>query len=218
MTDQLQSFPQEDRRHLINWRNDSGETVPAFGIVQATSFDEDELVYSIDKPGAVGDLFFVNGPQSVDDGDYGDSMLWEHGPVALIEEGSTTPSSMVGPIEDSWKLGHGTRFQMLTTISNGVAGVTTAGACRRRRAIMLGKLDKADSTLGALPPTAYAALVYTTSTGVLAYERKGSGSVRSVLVANFFVGIEIEQGTYVKIEELHGWWEPYAADCPPEDT
>jgi len=220
MTDQLQSFPQEDRRDVITWRNDSGQTIPAFAVVQATAFDSVNLVYSVDQPSAVGDLFFANGPEDITAGRYGESKPWEQGPAVLIEQGASTPSSQVGPIAGSWKLGHGTRFQMVTSVfSSGLAGVRPAAASNRRRAMMLGTLSPTASVIGVPPPTANAALLYTTGAGVLDYERLSNSSIRTVQVVNFLTGIAIEAGTYVRIEELHGFWEPYVADCPsePED-
>jgi hypothetical protein len=57
------------------FRNDSGETCPAFGCLKVTDAEEDSTtgryVLVIDKPDGTGGPFFFNGPREVLDGEYG---------------------------------------------------------------------------------------------------------------------------------------------------
>ena len=53
-------------------------------------------------------------------------------------------------------------------------------------------------------------------------KRKTNGdftlSSQEKTVVNRFKHISINAGTYIKIEFIDGEWQPYAADCPSEDS
>jgi hypothetical protein len=52
--------------------------------------------------------------------------------------------------------------------------------------------------------------------------RKANGDLTQtaliLTVVNRFKNISVNAGTYVKIEHIDGEWQPYAADCPSEDS
>jgi hypothetical protein len=52
--------------------------------------------------------------------------------------------------------------------------------------------------------------------------RKANGDLTQtaliLTVVNRFKNISVNAGTYVKIEHIDGEWQPYAADCPGEDS
>lgn len=62
------------------------------------------------------------------------------------------------------------------------------------------------------PSTAPAKILVMNATGDLKL------TSTEVTVVNRFMNISIEAGTYVKIENMYGEWQPYAADCPGDSS
>jgi len=77
----------------INFRNDSGEEIPPYGLVHITGSINFEgmLIFTVDKPATSNVLkskVFINGPAAVADGKYGTAQL---GPIfRIIHDGALT--------------------------------------------------------------------------------------------------------------------------------
>jgi hypothetical protein len=110
----------------LRWLNTSGETIPAYGVVQlrdnyASGYNQ------ASKPNSSSGLFFVNGPVAVLDTKKGESQLWNRPRLALVS-GSPTVGTQVGPVEDSWEMSEeGTGFFVIHQPVGGVATVERIG-------------------------------------------------------------------------------------------
>lgn len=89
--------------------------------------------------------------------------------------------------------------------------VVVGTAMKRLQAVMQADLTAAVSTIDD-PSTAPAKILF----------RKPSGDMKltdiEVTIVNRFVNISVSAGTYVKIEDMSGEWQLYAADCPGESS
>lgn len=93
----------------FNFRNDSGETIPAFGIVRidgAEVADNNRLVLIGKKPNGSGKIHYINGGVEVANGSFG-SCAVASGPVWAKYDTGDTPSvgESWGPVSGSWELG-----------------------------------------------------------------------------------------------------------------
>lgn len=108
------------------WLNISGATVPAYGVVQfknnfASGYNQ------ASKPNGRTGVYYANGPVDVTDGGYGESLIWNHSRLVLIE-GTPTVGTVVGPTEDSWQMSEaGSGFIVLHQPVDGVGAVVQLG-------------------------------------------------------------------------------------------
>lgn len=118
------SQPQRDPGEAYIFRNDSGETVPAFGCMRVTDAETDanRYVIVIGKPNSTGGPFVFNGPREVADGEYGIAFsgivkayfttgtpavgeVWGPNSGWSVESGGDAAITVYGPIESDVILG-----------------------------------------------------------------------------------------------------------------
>ena len=108
------------------WVNVSGASVPAYGVIQfrtnfAAGYNQAK------KPNGSSGLYYVNGPVSIANGGHGESLIWNHARLVLIE-GSPVVGTVVGPVDDSWSMSEsGTGFLVMHQPVNGVGAVVQVG-------------------------------------------------------------------------------------------
>lgn len=100
---------------LIRWKNNSGETVPPFGVVEVESYVALTNTYVVRKPTSSGKLWYANGPVPVADQAYGASYLW-HLPQQVLCSADPDPGDGLSPEADSWELTTGSEFRFLAWI------------------------------------------------------------------------------------------------------
>lgn len=94
---------------MITFRNDSAETVPAFGVMRVTDVELGDYggeLYVVGKPAKANwqDMLLVNGGRAVASGDFGEGRhAWEPGGVA-VETGTPAAGEDWGIPDDGWKL------------------------------------------------------------------------------------------------------------------
>lgn len=116
-------------RHEVNrkikWLNSSGETVPAWGIVEVVSFDPSTEAFTIQKPTASGVIYFCNSGVDVPDGKHGESEGFNAGPQAvLLDKADDTIGKTVGPSENSWAVNSdGSGFVLYSDLFGGEYGL-----------------------------------------------------------------------------------------------
>ena len=100
-----------DLSATIPWVNDSGEVVPAYGVVQLrTAFD---TTSHASKPNGTDGLFFTSGFAPVIVGGTGESLVWDRPRPVLLAAGVVVGDE-VGPVESSWSMTvDGTGFRVL---------------------------------------------------------------------------------------------------------
>lgn len=111
----------------LRWTNTSGETIPAYGVVQLrTNFS---LGYNqASKPNSGTGLFYANGAVAVLDTKKGESLLWNR-PRLVKVDGSPSVGDEVGPVSGSWSMSDaGTGFCVMHQPVDGVAAVERVGA------------------------------------------------------------------------------------------
>lgn len=113
-------------RTFIMWENVSGETIPAYGCVKLTAYNDSTGHYDADKPDGDDGLYFVNGPSPVADGAYGTSETWD-----LARRGKTTSTTfaeVVGPVSGSWDMEPtGTGWRVFDDPASGSAALLKEG-------------------------------------------------------------------------------------------
>lgn len=110
----------------LRWTNVSGETIPAYGVVQLrTNFSSGYNQAS--KPNAGTGLFYANGAAPVLATKKGESLLWNR-PRLVKVDGSPTVGDTVGPVSGSWSMSdEGTGFCVIHQPVDGVAAVVQVG-------------------------------------------------------------------------------------------
>lgn len=223
MTDQRQSYSHESFGNRARWKNTSGETVPAYGVVQVDEYDTDDKYWKVVKPTNVGDMFFVNGRIPVEDDAESSSLPLTVPQECLIDYGGVSPDALVSgvgvsPVPGEWAMGPGTLCSLLTNDSDAGTGWVMLTDNRRHRGILSGLLSATEYSgttyLATSPATAECKLLYTKTDGTLDYDRDSVGTIRTVTVSNFLAGIAFEGGMMVRIEQMNGVWECYVVDCP----
>lgn len=131
----------------LEFRNDSSDVVPAFGIVRITGSitRRRQTVLKVDQPNTYGSQFLhaVNGPQEVSANKYGLCTL-DFPAIALYDDGDGTPAfgEAWGPRDDSWKLRKSTGgFQVVGSPD------TEASIVLVSRSPMLSFLGKTDAAI-----------------------------------------------------------------------
>lgn len=102
----------------IYFRNDSGEIIPAYSIIQAidTVDDGGKNYLIVDKPidtsTALTDRFYFNGPREVEIDGFG---IAQRGPVYRVKKGSLTlvAGMRLGPKPNEWTINKGEMFSYL---------------------------------------------------------------------------------------------------------
>jgi len=114
-----------DMSAVIPWTNESGETVPAYGVVQLrTNFSG---ASKASKPSSTDGLFFVNGMVTVAATKSGESLTWDK-PRPVLINGTVTVGDEVGPVSGQWYMDTaGSGFRVLRQPSGGV-GVVVASS------------------------------------------------------------------------------------------
>lgn len=114
-----------DLSAVIPWENSSGETVPAYGVVQfRTAYSG---VSFASKPSEGTGLFYVNGLAPVTDGSRGDSLVWNK-PRPVLLDGSPGVGDEVGPVAGQWYMSsEGSGFRVLRQPEDGVGVVVQVG-------------------------------------------------------------------------------------------
>jgi hypothetical protein len=112
--------------YTLRWENISGETIPAYGVIQLK--DNYVSPYSqVSKPDGDVGLFYVNGRVDVSSAGAGESRLWNQ-PREVLITGTPTVGDEVGPVNGSWSMsadGHG--FRVFRQASGGIGVVTPVG-------------------------------------------------------------------------------------------
>jgi hypothetical protein len=100
-----------DLSATIPWVNESGEVIPACGVVQLrTAFD---TTSHASKPNGADGLFFTSGFAPVIVGGKGESLVWDRPRPVLLAAGVVVGDE-VGPVESSWSMtADGTGFRVL---------------------------------------------------------------------------------------------------------
>ena len=113
-----------DRLQWTAFRNDSGEEIPANGILRITDFENDpeQPYFIVDKPDEFGAQFAhaINNAAKVPAGEYGSCVIGAMVPALYDGTGGVTPAigEFWGPTDDSWKLSRGSGgFQIMGVIS-----------------------------------------------------------------------------------------------------
>lgn len=115
-----------DFSQLVSWTNESGLTVPAFGVVQLTAITDE--AYEAVRPTTTEGLFFVNGPVSVAASIRGESYLWSRPQRVKCSEAGLAVGDVVGPEAGSWEMSSaGTGFMIMVPPDSGVAIVERSG-------------------------------------------------------------------------------------------
>lgn len=110
----------------IKWKNTSGGTIPAYGVIKLSGYDAIGDYFNAVKPDGEGNLHFVNGPVAVVANAYGGSQLWNHSRIGKTS--STTFGATVGPVADSWEMEEtGSGFVTFSDPSGGVAAILQVG-------------------------------------------------------------------------------------------
>lgn len=114
---------------LVRWKNNSGETVPAFGVVEAESYVAETNTYVIRKPTSDGKLWFANGPVPVEDQASGASYLWHIPQQVLCSLTEPDAGEGLGPESGSWEMGLGSEVKFLAWINeeDGIASAIAKG-------------------------------------------------------------------------------------------
>lgn len=223
MTSKLSHLPREILRP-VTWLNDSGETVPRFGMVEVESYSEADREYTIVKPrlnfevpAISGPLYFCNGEEEVGPYLRGASDGFDDGPqhVLVDMESSSKPvGTTVGPVAGSWYVGViGTGFQLShpPDPANGLnpdVGSIIRDTVLRHQGVMVEDLaaathvcEPAEACMRVLKlDTATDCLVETSTV---------------ILIRNRYMFIEIAAGTLVRAEYIDAEWSLYGADCGP---
>lgn len=194
-----------DLSAVIPWTNESGETIPAYGVVQLrTNFDGSSKA---SKPNAADGLFYASGMISVASTKAGESLTWDR-PRPVLINGTVTVGDEVGPVSGQWYMDvTGGGFKVVRQPTGGVGVVVQTSSCKRLQVLMREDLFAAVDTK--TDPSMATAFIL---------RRKANGDLRRttwmITVVNRFRNISVDKGTYAKAEWIDGEWQLYAADCP----
>ena len=195
------------------FRNDSGEEIPAFAVMRCTGaalIDSGQVVLKMAKPNTYGSqyLHYLNGPIKVANGKFG-LCTQSRGAVALYDTADGTPAfgERWGPRDATWKLKKNTGGFAVVEVSN-----STDGLVMVQQAPMLSFHGVTDAAInkdagGTVSiyyrsgATAYTDTTVNMSSVFNAYGNVGSGKdVRC-------------QWENDATSSGAGWWEIVAAEC-----
>lgn len=110
----------------VPWKNVSGSTIPAYGVVQFRTNVADGLSQA-DKPNGSTGLFFSNGPVDVAANKAGESLLWNRPRLVLLDSAAEV-GDVVGPVASSWEMSaSGSGFVVIHQAVYGVGTVCQVG-------------------------------------------------------------------------------------------
>jgi hypothetical protein len=114
-----------DISKVVKWKNVSGESIPAYGVVKLSSYVAADDYFEAVKPDGDGSLHFVNGPVAVANNAFGGSQMWDE---SRIGKTNGTFGEVVGPVDGSWEMTtEGTGFVVFSTPSGGTAALLKDG-------------------------------------------------------------------------------------------
>lgn len=159
--DQTQNRSAVDLSAVVPWVNDSGEEIPAYGVIQLRT-DYDTTSHAT-KPNGTDGLFLVNGPVPVASTKDGESLVWNRPRVVLLDA-SASVGDEVGPVDGSWSMTpDGTGFRVLKQAESGKGVVVQVGG-------------GGGASLWGIVTERIGCGVYTIELGTLGEEPSGSGS------------------------------------------
>jgi len=126
----LQGRFQRDISQHLRWRNLSGESVPAYGVVRLTDYDTGNAEHQIAKPDGSEGLYYVNGPSAVANNARGASQTWDLPRLVLTDSGDTLAvGDQIGPVDGQWYMSSaGTGFRVFAAPNvNYIAAVERIG-------------------------------------------------------------------------------------------
>jgi hypothetical protein len=191
----------------VEFRNDAGETIPAFGIVRLTgiaAIDATRVVLTAAKPNVFGCQHnaAINGPTAVSSGRYG-VCTRAAVDVALYDTADGTPAfgEKWGPRDGSWKLKKNTGGFSVLGPTNPDQGLVLVSPAPMR--MFVGKTDGTHNKGGSGTISIYA--------GTLGSETDTGLNMTGVY--NRFA--TLTSGKWVRCEwnETDGAWEITAAEC-----
>lgn len=115
-----------DLAGTAKWVNTSGETVPAYGVVQfrtnfAAGYNQAK------KPNGETGLYFASGGVDILDTKAGESLTWNGARLVLLD-GDPTVGTVVGPTDGSWAMSEeGTGFVVMHQAVDGIGSVERVG-------------------------------------------------------------------------------------------
>lgn len=194
-------------KHTLQWQNGAGESIPAFGVIRLTAYNNTTGQYTAEKHNGTASLTFVNGASPVANGAYGGSMDWSASRLALVASGVTLGQE-VGPVDDSYIMSSaGTGF---VVFSNRDATSGTAAVIRSS------ELSWMDFYLGeSLAAATNPRTGWTTARGYLYYHDTDGDLVYSgqSIIRNRYTGVEGEAGQYGVVFLKNGKWWAETLDC-----
>lgn len=148
---------QLDLSATVPWENTSGETVPAFGVVQLRS--NFSTTSKASKPNAGTGLFFANGPVTVAASAFGESLVWNK-PRKVLVSGTLSVGDEVGPVDGQWYMSaEGAGWRVLHQPVSNVAVVLKDGgtSAEIRAGVVRARVDTQfySVELGDLPRSAF---------------------------------------------------------------
>lgn len=153
----------------FQFRNDSGETIPPYAVMKHVSTEkvDHEPLLIMDKPsGELHRLWYINGPASVRDGDFGlchHNMGEDYLENPVLVSGSPTVGKQYGPSPSQWYIAAGgLGFDVKSESVNHGGGINTVYA-RQREVTMLDCINTASSA-GSLSSSIAAVLSVGSST------------------------------------------------------
>jgi hypothetical protein len=115
-----------DMQDDVRWINNSGESVPAHGVIQLRT-DYAASLNQASKPNGSAGLFYVNGGAPVAAGLYGESKVWGQARLVLID-GSPTVGDEVGPVSGQWYMSaEGSGYRVMHQAVGGIGAVVQVG-------------------------------------------------------------------------------------------
>lgn len=128
MTDRFTAFSRgaSNLSDTAKWINVSGATIPAYGVIQFKANFAAGYNQASKSDGSSG-LYYANGPVAVGSGGHGESLIWNHSRLVLIQ-GTPIVGTVVGPVDDSWSMSEeGTGFLVLHQPVDGIGAVVQVG-------------------------------------------------------------------------------------------
>lgn len=194
----------------IRFRNDSGETAPAYGVMRVTDYDETTGVYVIEKPSSSVPFerdYLVNLGEDVADGEIGNG-TWLEESGYVLTDGAAAPGEQWGAADDSWELVKNRYgFEI-------VGGDITEASQHRvvaRQFIVVAVIGKADSAIAKDSTGTVTVWVKDAATG--AWEAS-EFTIDDVLA----IGSACAEDIYLAVEWKAGEWVCGPMECEEEDA
>lgn len=186
----------------IPYKNNSGEAIPAYGIVRSdgvVSAIGGRVIISAEKPNTYGSQYthFLNGPVAVPDGGYG-SCTGIFPALVLVDSATFTAGECVGPRNNLW-------WAMIDTggfVALESKVVTGGGTLLVTRSPMISFVGKFTANTGL------------NSTGTVTSWWDGGAELTGHTVANVLaVSHSFTTSDFANIHWMNGQWEAYKRTC-----